>query len=114
MYRDDEMVLLWAVDAHAGADTDVMARAFARKMRLGLPIAFTESANAARLGVDGYPTLVLLDATGRIRYVHDGYDGSERIESNLAEEISAVLVRSLLQYRHITQYKKTPTFAVPL
>jgi len=90
-YKDSRNVLFFAVDAHAGGDTEEMARAFAKKMRLGLPVTFTENATAVRLGVNGYPSLVLLDATGRIRFIHDGYDGSERIESNLVQEISTVL-----------------------
>jgi len=90
-YRNSGDVLFWAVDAHAGGDTDEKAQAFARKMRLALPVAFTENATAVRMGVDGYPTLVLLDDSGRIRFIHEGYDGSERIESDLAKEISTAL-----------------------
>ena len=56
-----------------------------------LPVAFMENATAVRMGVNGYPTLVLLGDAGQIRFIHDGYDGSERIESDLAQEISAVL-----------------------
>jgi thiol-disulfide isomerase/thioredoxin len=90
-YRNSGRVLFWAVDAHAGGDTDEQARAFARKMKLVLPAAFTENATAVRMGVNGYPSLILLDGTGRIRFIHDGYDGSERIESHLAQEISNAL-----------------------
>jgi PRTRC genetic system protein E len=90
-YKDNRNVLFWAVNAHAGGDTEEMARAFAKKMRLELPLAFTENASAIRLGVKGYPTLVLLDASGRIRFIHSGYDGSERLEFNVAKEISSVL-----------------------
>jgi peroxiredoxin len=90
-YEGNPRVLFWAVNAHAGGDTEEMARAFAKKMRLALPVAFIENSNAVRLGVDGYPTLMLLDATGHIRFIHGGYDGSERLESNLAQEISSVL-----------------------
>lgn len=90
-YEDNPRVLFWAVNAHAGGDTEEMARAFAKRVRLALPVAFMENSNAVRLGVDGYPTLMLLDATGHIRFIHGGYDGSERLESNLAQEISRVL-----------------------
>ena len=90
-YKDSRAVIFWAVNARAGGDTDEMAEAFAKKMRLGLPLAYTENANAVRLGVDGYPTLVLVDASGRVRFIHHGYDGSERLESNLAHEIAGLL-----------------------
>jgi thiol-disulfide isomerase/thioredoxin len=92
-YKDSRAVLFWAVNAHAGGDTDETAEAFAKKMRLGLPIAYTENANAVRLGVDGYPTLVLLDGSGHVRFIHHGYDGSERLESNLAHEIASLLAQ---------------------
>ncbi len=90
-YKDNPAVLFWAVNARAGGDTDGMARAYAKKMRLGLPVAYTENVNAIRLGVDGYPALVLLDATDHLRFIHSGYDGSERHESNLAHEIAILL-----------------------
>ncbi len=44
-----------------------------------------------RIQVKGYPSLVLLDGSGRIRFIHSGYDGSERLEFNVAKEISSVL-----------------------
>jgi len=90
-YNDSPAVIFWAINARAGGDTDERAGIFARKMRLGLPLAYTENANAVRLGVDGYPTLVLMDASGRVRFIHHGYDGSERLESNLAHEIVSLL-----------------------
>ena len=90
-YRDNRSVLFWAVNAQAGGDTIETARAYAKKMRLALPVAYTENANAMRLGVNGYPTLILLDADGRLRFIHDGYDASERLESNLTEEIAGLL-----------------------
>ena len=90
-YQGNQAVLFWAVNARAGGDTDGVAQAYAKKMRVGLPVAYTENANAIRLGVDGYPTIVLLDATGRLRFIHNGYDGSERLESDLAREIANLL-----------------------
>ena len=92
-YKNSRAVLFWAVNARAGGDTDEMAEAFAKKMRLGLPLAYTENANAAGLGVDGYPTLVLVDTSGHVRFIHHGYDGSERLESNLAHEIATLLAQ---------------------
>ena len=38
-YRNSGDVLFWAVDTHAGGDTEERARAFARKMKLALPVA---------------------------------------------------------------------------
>jgi len=90
-YKGNQAVQFLAVNARAGGDTDGMARDYAKKMGVVLPIAYTENANATRLGVEGYPTLVLLDTTGRVRFIHDGYDGSERLESDLTREITRLL-----------------------
>jgi thiol-disulfide isomerase/thioredoxin len=87
-YKPTRDVAFWAVNGRAGGDTDERSRAFAQKMHLGLPMAYTENADALKLGVEGYPTLVLLDATGHVRFIHNGYDGSEHLESNLVREIS--------------------------
>jgi len=92
-YRDNRSVLFWAVNAQAGGDTVETARMYAKKMHIALPVAYTENASATRLGVDGYPTLVLLDAEGRPRFIHNGYDASERLESNLKHEIVDLLDR---------------------
>jgi thiol-disulfide isomerase/thioredoxin len=87
-YKDNQHVVFWAVNARAGGDTDATAQAFAKKMRLEIPVAYTENETAGKLGVEGYPTLVLLDAAGHVRFIHNGYDGSEHLESDLAREIA--------------------------
>lgn len=93
-YRDNQSVLFWAVNAHAGGDTVETARTYTQKMRLALPVAYIEKADAIRLGVNGYPKLIVLDANSRIRLIHGGYDASERLEENLTYEI-----RNLLDHR---------------
>ena len=86
-YKDNQHVVFWAVNARAGGDTDATAQAFAKKMRLEIPVACTENETASELGVEGYPTLVLLDPAGHVRFIHNGYDGSEHLESDIAREI---------------------------
>jgi thiol-disulfide isomerase/thioredoxin len=90
-YQDNRSVLFWAVNAQAGGDTIETARAYAKRMQLALPVAYTENAIAIRLGVNGYPKLIVLDTEGRLRFIHDGYDASERLESTLTHEIGDLL-----------------------
>ena len=90
-YRDNHSVIFFAVNAQAGGDTVEIARAYAEKMHIGLPVAYTDNQNAIRLGVKGYPMLILLAEDGHIRFIHDGYDASEEIESNLTREIGDLL-----------------------
>ena len=42
-------------------------------------------------GGDGLPFLVIMDKSGHIRLVHDGYDRSEPLQPELAKEIEALL-----------------------
>jgi thiol-disulfide isomerase/thioredoxin len=87
-YKDNRHVIFWAVNARAGGDTDAISQAFVKKMRMAIPVAYTENENARKLGVEGYPTLVLLDAANHVRFIHSGYDGSERLEADLSREIT--------------------------
>jgi predicted transcriptional regulator len=45
---------------------------------MALPIAFDSSGKAhAAFGVHGFPSLVIVDKNGRVRFTHEGYNSSE-------------------------------------
>jgi len=44
-------------------------------------------ATAQALKVDALPSLVLLDSAGKVRFVHEGFDVSENLESGLTRRI---------------------------
>jgi thiol-disulfide isomerase/thioredoxin len=97
-YQADPNVVFWAVDVQKNGETPQKAGAFMRQAGYTLPVAIDSQNSAERLGsllaVDGYPALILIDRGGRVRLVHTGYDGSERLVHNLSREINALLGES--------------------
>jgi thiol-disulfide isomerase/thioredoxin len=73
--RDIEFVL---VGTNKGGDTPDRVRAFAQHRHISLPVAFDpEQATMRAFGLNGFPNLVVIDRTGRVRLTHTGYNSSE-------------------------------------
>jgi len=57
-----------------------------------LPVAFDDRNVSDRLiGTSGFPSLLILDKSGRIRLIHTGYDRSERFQAELSGEIDELV-----------------------
>jgi peroxiredoxin len=53
-------------------------RAFAQRRQISLPVAFDPDHKTMRaFGLTGFPNLVVIDRTGRVRLTHTGYNSSE-------------------------------------
>lgn len=91
-YQSTPEVAIWAVDVNNGGETLAKAADFARQHGYILPVAF-DSGNASDqlLGDSGFPALLVLDKSGRIRLIHSGYDGSERLISELSGTINNLI-----------------------
>ena len=73
--RDIEFVL---VGTNSGGDTPERVRAFAQRRQISLPVAFDLDRKTMRaFGLSGFPNLVVIDRTGRVRLTHTGYNSSE-------------------------------------
>lgn len=73
--RDIDFVL---VGTNKGGDTPERVRAFAQRRHISLPVAFDpEQKTMHAFGLDGFPTLVVIDRTGHVRLTHTGYNSSE-------------------------------------
>ena len=73
--RDIEFVV---VGTNAGGDTPERLRAFARRQHVTLPLAFDQGKKAhAAFGLSGFPGIVVIDRTGRVRLTRQGYNSSE-------------------------------------
>jgi len=84
-YQSSPDIVVWAVDVNHGGETPAKAADFARQHGYILPIAFDGSNAAdALLRDSGFPSLLVLDKSGRVRLIHTGYDGSERLISELS------------------------------
>jgi thiol-disulfide isomerase/thioredoxin len=73
--RDVQFVL---VGTNSSGDTPERVRAFAQRRHVSLPIAFDPDRGAMRaLGLQGFPSLAVIDRTGHVRLIHRGYNTSE-------------------------------------
>ena len=73
--RDIEFVV---VATNSGGDTPERLRSFGRRQHVTLPLAFDEGGKAhAAFGLSGFPGLVVIDRTGRVRLTRQGYNSSE-------------------------------------
>jgi len=93
-YQGDSSVAFWAVDVQKNGETPQKAREFMLKSGYRLPVAVADEKSLEALGslhLEGYPALIIIDKAGRIRLVHTGYDGSERLQAQLGKEIDTLL-----------------------
>jgi thiol-disulfide isomerase/thioredoxin len=90
-YQGDSRVTFWAVDVLINDETVKKAREFITRNRYTLPVAFINEKSSKDLGVDGLPSLIVMDKSGRIRLFHDGFDRSEALRSDLTTEIETLL-----------------------
>ena len=73
--RDIEFVV---VATNSGGDTPERLRSFGRLRHITLPLAFDQGGKAhAAFGLSGFPGLVVIDRTGRVRLTREGYNSSE-------------------------------------
>jgi thiol-disulfide isomerase/thioredoxin len=87
-YQTSPDVAFWAIDVNNGGETPAKAADYVRQHGYVLPVAF-DSSNAAGglLGDSGFPSLLVLDKSGRIRLIHTGYDESEHLISELSRTL---------------------------
>lgn len=90
-YQGNSSVSFWAVDVQKNGETPEKARAFMHKAGYTLPVACGSEQSLEGLGVEAFPSLIIIDKSGRIRLVHTGYDGSEQLQSELSREIETLL-----------------------
>lgn len=90
-FRNDPRVGIWVIDSGIGNDTAEKQRRMISAQRWDLPFAEDSENLEYKMGLRGLPKIVLLDKTGRIRWVHDGFDGSEDLARNLTNRIEQLL-----------------------
>lgn len=89
--KSNPQVVFLAVDANWGEESPEKARAFLSKKKLVLPWAFDSGGASRALGVDALPTAVLMDAQGRVRMIHYGYDASEHLDTVITQAAQTIL-----------------------
>jgi len=73
--RDIEFVV---VATNSGGDTPERLRSFGQRQHVTVPLAFDQGGKAhAAFGLSGFPGIVVIDRTGRVRLTGEGYNSSE-------------------------------------
>src|SRR5215472_17487360 len=90
-YKGNSKVSFWAVDVQMGGETPEKAQAFMQNAGYTLPIALGSENSSQALNPEGFPSLVIIDTTGRVRLIHTGYDRSEQLQARLSGEIDTLL-----------------------
>jgi len=90
-FRSDPRVAFFAVDTGWGDETAEAGSRFLARRHLDLPMAFDRGEAARALGVDGLPTLVVIDQHSRVRLVHHGFDVSEDMAGALIGRVENLL-----------------------
>jgi thiol-disulfide isomerase/thioredoxin len=93
-FASNRRVAFYAVDTGWGDETATAGRMYLAGRHLDLPLAFDKGDAARALGVDGLPTLAIIDRHGQVRFVHHGYDVSEDIEEGLTGRIRELLAEN--------------------
>ena len=86
-YKEKPNTTFYAVGGPWGDDTLGKESAFAARINVSLPLAFDSHGAAKMLGVQGFPALIILDGNGRVRLLHSGYDASEHLGQQVANEL---------------------------
>ena len=92
-FRSDPRVTFWAVDSGISNDTVGKQRNMILTQHWHLPFATDAENLEHKMNLHGLPKIVLLDPAGRVRWVHDGYDGSEDLPGELRRYIEQLLQR---------------------
>lgn len=90
-YESNPDVIFLAIDVNRNGESPEKARAFVRSGGYTVPVAFDDNNAVVRLHAEGYPHLLLVDKSGRVRLIHAGYDGSEHFVENLSKVIDRLL-----------------------
>jgi peroxiredoxin len=90
-YKNDSRVAIWVVDSGISNDTVEKQRRVISAQHWNLPFAEDSENLEYRMGLHGLPKLILLDKSGRIRWVHDGFDHSEDLAGQLTTRIEELL-----------------------
>ena len=90
-YQGNSRLRFWAVDVLTNGETSEKAKEFLRQAGYVMPVAFGSQKLRDDPGGDGLPMLIILDKSGRIGLVHDGYDGAEPLQRELSKEIETLL-----------------------
>ena len=90
-FKDRPGVAFYAVDGDRG-DTPEKARRYFRDAGYRLPVAYDHGSKVyTAFSAPGFPTLVVIDRAGRLRFRHTGFVGAEDFAGDLTRLIERLL-----------------------
>ena len=90
-FRERPGIAFYAVDADRG-DTPEKARRYFRDAGYRLPVAYDHGSKVYEaFSAPGFPTLVVIDRAGRLRFRHTGFVGAEDFAGDLNRLIERLL-----------------------
>ncbi|HTG53053.1 MAG TPA: redoxin domain-containing protein [Candidatus Tectomicrobia bacterium] len=75
---DNSDIQFVLIGSDVGGDTPERVRAFAKKQRITIPLAFDPGCRVrGKFGTLGLPSMIVIDRTGRVRLIRQGYNPAE-------------------------------------
>ncbi len=75
---DNSDIQFVLVGSNVGGDTPERVRAFAKKQRITVPLAFDPGCRVRnKFGTLGLPSIIVIDRTGQVRLIRQGYNPAE-------------------------------------
>ena len=75
---DNSDIQFVLIGSDVGGDTPERVRAFAKKQRITVPLAFDPGCRVrGKFGTLGLPSIIVIDRTGRVRLIRQGYNPAE-------------------------------------
>jgi thiol-disulfide isomerase/thioredoxin len=96
-YRANPKVSILAIDSGTEGDTVQKVRSYLLRRQLDIPVLIDSvegnaTGSAAKsVGLPSLPALYVIDARGRLRRIHLGYEASEDLEASLSRQIDRLL-----------------------
>lgn len=90
-YRNDQRVAFYAVDVGWYGESAESGQWAYAENHLDMPLAYDSGAVTKQFEIDAIPTLILIDAQGRERFVHRGVSMTENLEAGLSKHVEQLI-----------------------
>jgi peroxiredoxin len=90
-YSDDSRVQFLLVNPEMDGDEPGKIRAFVQKKGIAIPVALDPSQSCFKLGAMLFPTTLVIDRRGHIRYERSGFDSANSTRKELRGEVDELL-----------------------
>jgi len=90
-YSGNSMVQFMLVNPEMYGDEPGKIRAFLQKQSVAIPVALDPSQSCFKLGAMQFPTTLVIDRHGHVRYERSGFSSAHRMRAELRGEVDDLL-----------------------